>query len=647
MTASYISYRPDVDGLRAIAVLSVVLCHAGLGFAGGYVGVDVFFVISGYLITSLIVKDIERGTFSLAAFWERRIRRILPALATVTVATLLAGWFLLMPDAYASLGKSVVGLALLISNVHFVRDTGYFEAAAAEKPLLHTWSLAVEEQFYLCVPVFLLLLARNARSRRAAVLLAVALVVSLGWSIYGTHRYPVATFYLLPSRAWELFAGALLAFLPVSWLSGSSRCKEFAAALGLACILIPCVAYDQNTRFPGLAALPPVLGTALLIWSGNASAVRLPITSRCLAWRPLVFVGLISYSLYLWHWPVFAFARSQSILPLSYSHRFALVVASVSLGAISWRYVELPFRSRRVLASRRRLLTVTVLVFAGLLCTGLSVFYNKGFEKRLSPEARWFAAAGQRDLRYWENLDVADIPRNLVRFGNGDGPPELLVWGDSHAMAILPAIDSLCQETAVAACAATHTSTAPVTDYFVPSEHGLNDRAIPFNAAVLDYVRSERIRTVVLVAYWSSYFTNAEFPSALLRTIDALQANGVTVYFMNDVPVFAFDVPKALARYSMLGENLSGVRLASDEYEAANQFQTSFLPQLIERGVHILDPIPILRTRTKSIDILPFDSGGSFYSDKQHLSTYGALAIKPVFAPMFQRLRSQARLISK
>jgi peptidoglycan/LPS O-acetylase OafA/YrhL len=377
MRARHVSYRPDIDGLRAIAVLSVVFCHAGVGLPGGYVGVDVFFVISGYLITSLILKELKQETFSLADFWERRIRRILPALVAVTIAALLAGWFLLMPEAYASLGKSVAALALLISNVQFWRDTGYFEAAAEEKPLLHTWSLAVEEQFYLFVPVFLLLLARTSRLHRAVALLTLAMIVSFGLSIYGTHRHPDATFYLLPSRAWELFVGALLAFVPIGWLTGSTRCKELAAALGLALILIPCVLYDQSTRFPGLAAVPPVLGTALLIWSGNTSTAGLPITNRCLTWRPFVAVGLISYSLYLWHWPLLAFARSQSISPLSYIDRFQLIAASLLIGAISWRYVELPFRSRKVFASRRWLLAVSVLMFVGLLCSGASVYYGR------------------------------------------------------------------------------------------------------------------------------------------------------------------------------------------------------------------------------------------------------------------------------
>ena len=258
--ASGMPYRPDIDGLRAVAVLSVLFCHAGLSFPGGYVGVDVFFVISGYLITSLILKDLDRGTFSLADFWVRRIRRILPALLAVTVATALAGWFLLIPSAYASLGKSIVGLALLVSNVQFWRETGYFTATAEEKPLLHTWSLAVEEQFYLFVPVFLLILARVLRFRRVSWLVALASIASLGLSIYGTQRHAPRRSPCSPTRAWELFVGAMLAIRPGGWLDDSPRRKEVAATLGLLLILIPCLLYDRRRRSPGFPPSPPSWG---------------------------------------------------------------------------------------------------------------------------------------------------------------------------------------------------------------------------------------------------------------------------------------------------------------------------------------------------------------------------------------------------
>ena len=336
--AAGVDYRPDIDGLRAIAVLSVVACHAGLGLPGGFVGVDVFFVISGYLITRLILKELEQGTFSLAAFWERRVRRILPALFSVTIATVAAGWFLLTPDAYASLGKSVVALGLLSSNMFFWQETGYFQAQAEEKPLLHTWSLGVEEQFYLLVPVFFFLFARRQNMSRAFFLLVPVGIVSFGWSIYGA-RYAASGFYLLPNRAWELLVGTFLACLPTTWQIAPPRGRDLAAAIGLSLIAIPCIFYDKETRFPGLSAVPPVLGAAFIIWAGDRAG-EFPKTSRWLAWRPVVFVGLISYSLYLWHWPLLVFAQYRSAAPLSMTERLAAVAASFAIAVVSWRYVE-------------------------------------------------------------------------------------------------------------------------------------------------------------------------------------------------------------------------------------------------------------------------------------------------------------------
>jgi peptidoglycan/LPS O-acetylase OafA/YrhL len=611
---------------------------------GGEVAVATFFVISGYLITSLILRDLEQGTFSLAGFWERRIRRILPALLVVTIATMAAGWFILMPDAYASLGKSVVALATLSSNLLFSRETGYFQAQAEEKPLLHTWSLAVEEQFYLFVPVFFLLFARRKNLRGAFLLLVVASIVSFGLSIYGA-RYSAAAFYLLSNRAWEILIGALLACLPVSWHITSPRGRELAAATGLAIVAIPCVLYDKETRFPGLAALPPVLGAALLIWSGNTAA-GIPTTSRLLACRPIAFIGLISYSLYLWHWPLFAFANYRSVKPLANAERLFLVAISVILAILSWRYVERPFRGRRFLASRRRLLAAAALAFLGTLGSGAALCWDV-FPARRWPSSvlpRIFADTGQRDARYLKEHDPCDVPGNLARLGDVNAPAEILVWGDSHAMSVLPAIESACVEAKSCAQAATHSSRPPVVGYVFPSQYGPDEQEDAcFNAAVLDYARSGAIRAVVLVGYWEHYAKNdgAKLADALLNTVDGLQSAGVSVYFLKDVPVFSFEVPRTLVRYSQNELDLSQLGITPTDYAASNRFQASVLPRLQERGVHILDPVPILQARTNSATILPFDSGGSFYCDKSHLSTYGALAIKPLFVPVVRAITSQ------
>jgi peptidoglycan/LPS O-acetylase OafA/YrhL len=281
-------YRPDIDGLRALAILPVMLFHAEFGCPGGFVGVDVFFVISGFLITSLILEEIHNDAFSLAMFWERRIRRILPALFVVVFATLIAACFLYFPDDFKLVGQSVLAQALLLSNVFFWRQTGYFADGVDTLPLLHTWSLAVEEQFYVLFPLLLIYLGRHKRFSIARTILWVGFG-SFALSVVGTYSRPTATFYLLPTRAWELMVGAFLAAVPgrhvtKSWLN------EMAAWSGLCLILFPIFYYTPDTRFPGLAAVPPCLGTALIIFSGGAKPT---LISRVLALKPVAFIGLI------------------------------------------------------------------------------------------------------------------------------------------------------------------------------------------------------------------------------------------------------------------------------------------------------------------------------------------------------------------
>ena len=261
------AYRPEIDGLRALAILPVVLFHLHVaGFAGGYVGVDVFFVISGYLITSLIQQELDRGEFSFVRFWERRARRILPALTVVVLFSLAAGWFILTPTDLDNLGASAFAQSLFGSNVLFWLQAGYFEPGAGSKPLLHSWSLAVEEQFYLCFPFMLVLLGMVGRISRVR-LIAGFLLLSLVLSVYGVADHPTAAFYLLPTRAWELLLGAVLALAPglASRVSSADRWNEILSWLGLAAIAVAVFGYHAETPFPGLAALLPCLGTAAII----------------------------------------------------------------------------------------------------------------------------------------------------------------------------------------------------------------------------------------------------------------------------------------------------------------------------------------------------------------------------------------------
>ena len=348
-------YRAHIDGLRAIAVLPVLFYHAEIGFHGGYVGVDVFFVISGYLITGLILNDLEGGRFSILDFWERRMRRILPALLVVVASCVALGWFILSPRDFKTLGESVTAQALLVSNIFFCMTSrwegGYFDQAAEVKPLLHTWSLALEEQFYLLFP-FLLMLFKGVSRKMLITALFVLCCYSFILCVYCSHlgtylRGPI-NFYLLPMRAWELLIGSCLAAIPAR--PASSRwLKESLGWIGLLAILVAVFFYDRDTRFPGVAALLPSIGAALLIW---ANSQALTSSGKLLAARPLVFIGLISYSLYLWHWPVLLFSKYWALDPIPPTQRMLLLLASFVLAWLSWRFVETPFRKRLVLTSR-------------------------------------------------------------------------------------------------------------------------------------------------------------------------------------------------------------------------------------------------------------------------------------------------------
>ena len=365
-------YRPEIDGLRAIAVAAVILFHAGFAlFSGGFVGVDVFFVISGFLITSIIVEELKTGRFSVLRFYERRARRILPALFMVMAACIPFAYRLLSPDDLKDFAQSLAAICLFASNVLFWGESGYFDTQAELKPLLHTWSLAVEEQFYVVFPLLLLAAWRLGRGVLLSLIGAIA-VVSLFLSVDEVRNFPSAAFYLLPSRAWQLLVGALASFVADRWQAADVRqsavrlAHEAVGWGGMAMIVLALFLFDERTPFPGLNAALPTLGTALvLLGASDRTSV-----GRMLAWRPLVGLGLISYSAYLWHQPLFAFTKHALLADLPTDLAIVLCAATIVLACLSWRYIEQPFRDRSLISRGA--------VFA-LSAVGMAAFVGLGF----------------------------------------------------------------------------------------------------------------------------------------------------------------------------------------------------------------------------------------------------------------------------
>ncbi len=370
-------YRPEIDGLRAVAVVPVILFHAGFQpFGGGFVGVDVFFVISGYLITSIILAEMAGGTFSLAGFYERRVRRILPALFLVIAACLPAAWILMLPGDMRDFARSVAAVSLFVSNFLFWRESGYFETAAELKPLLHTWSLAVEEQFYLLFPLLLMLLWGLGRRAIVGVVIVLAMA-SLALAQWAAINEPDAGFFLLPARGWELLIGGLVALFRSSGtpFAVDPRTCQIGSGVGLLLILYAVFMFGEHTPFPGFPALVPTVGAALIIVFATPSTV----VGSVLASRGFVGVGLVSYSAYLWHQPLFAFARHGGALKYGEWVLGALAVVALILAYFSWRFVEQPFRDRRRF-DRNRIFILAAL--ASLTFIGIGAYGNhtKGFE---------------------------------------------------------------------------------------------------------------------------------------------------------------------------------------------------------------------------------------------------------------------------
>jgi peptidoglycan/LPS O-acetylase OafA/YrhL len=670
-------YRPEIDGLRGIAVLAVVFFHADMGIQQGYLGVDVFFVISGFLITSLIWKDLQHDRFTLVSFWERRARRIIPATLVVTAATLVAGWVLLFPDDFSVLGRSVLAQSLFAGNIYFWRHFDYFAGPANQQPFLHMWSLAVEEQFYLAMPLLLLVVCRFARFKDRAVvcaLLAVACLSSLAWSVHVSGRDQGAAFYLLPTRAWELLLGSTLALLPQRSSAGRPAVSEFTAVLGLGLILLPLIAIDNSrwgrlnrlvdlyhraTLHPRLAALAPCVGTALVIWATGQSRVRV---GAWLANRLLVFVGLVSYSLYLWHWPIFAFSNYWALAPSSPGHQLVLIACAFVLSVLSWWFVETPFRQRRWCVSRRSILTLAGVGLVTVFMAGTAITLLKGFPRRFPPKVAADYQIAKHDFAFRSELTTEDIlAGKLTVLGNPGptAPVKMLVWGDSHAMSALPAFDAFLSERGLAGRAATRSQTAPLLGFFVMDGYGMEGGAIAFGEAVLSYVRNLHIPDVVLIASWGGY-TNGYVQvtggtasgdprfarldaeeTALLSTVARLVGAGARPWIVLDVPTHTFDVPKAIARAALFHEDLDDLRAGPTSTNGLFPNDGTLLARVVGLGGRILDPRPRFLDVTGRHYVISAN-GAAIYVDSNHLTTTGAkLMLLPLLREAFAGLSAR------
>ncbi|HEX4303116.1 MAG TPA: acyltransferase family protein [Rhizomicrobium sp.] len=631
-----VRYRADIDGLRAVAVLPVLLFHYRVpGFAGGYVGVDVFFVISGYLITALLAGELRAGNFSLAGFYERRVRRIFPALFAVLFVTIAAAAVVLVPDDLRTLGKNMVAVALFAANFAFWNQTNYFSASASVNPILHTWSLAVEEQFYIVFPAFLFWVHNMRPALRTAAIGALALLSFLS-TIYLSYAHPTAAFYLPMARGWELLLGALAALgafpnFQARWL------REVSALLGLALIAGAVAFLAPDAALPGVNLIVPCAGTVLIL---HAAEAETNFVSYALSWRPLVFVGLISYSLYLWHWPLWSFANYVLVGPPGIWLRLVLLAASFGLAVLSWRYIERPFRRDRRTFARGRLFAIAGAAMAGCIGFGLAAIAADGLPQRYPQRVRDILAAAH-DFPVKPDCFERSPERagtgQRCDFGDAKAAPSIALWGDSHALALFPAVDEVARKHGRKGLFMARSDCPPFAGDFPLPPVAAN--CTNFNRQVLQALQQAHIKTVILASRWAVYDQgpdeggfaagtadrHALFADMLRRTVDTLAQRGIRIVLVLDVPEIGRDVPRLMARDVLLGwPEEAGP--TPGEYRARQGDVPADFAALGSR-VTVLDPAPILCPGGQCAIAR---GGRALYRDDNHLTTFGAAQLEPM-----------------
>lgn len=663
--AAHLAYRPEIDGLRAIAVLGVILFHAGLSsLEGGFVGVDVFFVLSGFLIGRLLWVEIQtKGRISLGSFWMRRLRRLAPAYLVMTICIAAVGYLILLPFELREMGKESIAATVWLSNVYFWQRAGYFDGAAAEKPMLHTWSLSVEEQFYLVLPLLLLGLVSLQSGRREVIgVLVLAWGASFAAMVGLSSSRPEAAFYLFPLRAWELLTGVLLA---ISGLALQQKPRKIAGWAGLALILAGLLGIRAE-GFPGWQAAIPVAGTALALLAIGGKGPE--GSGWLLAQRGPVFVGKISYALYLWHWPVLVLAtywRGE----MGMAERAAWLALAVLLATLSWRYVESPLRRPPSAGGVPSSVLLMGVVAGGALVLALGVIFYRtdGLPSRFPAELRAHIDASgdfiQDSTRCATRTQgpFADLETCAI---GPEAPPRVLFWGDSHLRALMDGLAEAAASAGSPGLILWRAGCPPLLNVMKQESAATpaQDAECPATTAqVMAAIEaSDSLEAVVLVGRWTYYAEGAGvgrdahntislspkpgsglagssgaelYADALEATVQALREHGLRVAVLRQVPEIpdygARDVARGLAHGRLTPASLQHMLVAPPEMLAARvQAAESPIWHLGEVGtIEVIDPWPLLCSDACGA----MNGGQALYFDNNHLTNTGARHLAPLF----------------
>lgn len=541
-----LSYRADIDGLRALAVLLVIADHIGTRAKGGYVGVDVFFVISGYLISSHILTQMQAGTFSIVDFYERRIRRIFPVLIVLLAAVTVVAYLFLIPTEVEAYARSLLAALFSVSNFEFWHEAGYFDNPSKFKPLLHTWSLGVEEQFYIFFPLLLMAVRRWIPAQLKKVLwttFGLSLAAAIGWAYHNSET----AFFFTPLRIWELLVGTILSqhYLPV--VHGNVR-RNIASSLGLLLIVVPAFRYSEFTVFPGLTAVPPCLGAALIIAAGETGST---VVGSILSWRPVAFVGLISYSLYLWHWPILAFQFTTplfvGIITNTFRHKVLYMVVVFAVATLSWRFIETPFRKGKFRPTRIPLFTMAGAAFVVVTAAGIALLAMHGISRSFPQQA--LKLLPYTDYQYsseWRSGTCFFTPeQDFAKFDTQTclpqrpGRPQYVIIGDSHAAQLYSGFVAAFPDANIQLISSGLCPPMETEDEIFPLFR--RNCLMMSKLAFQDYLAHHHVDAVILSAFWQP----EEMPE-LGRTVGWIKAHGMKAVVVGPGIEYSLSLPRLL-----------------------------------------------------------------------------------------------------
>lgn len=616
-------YRAEIDGLRAFAVIPVILFHAGFKiFSGGFSGVDIFFVISGYLITLILIEDLENSQLSIINFYERRVRRILPALFFVMLCCIPFAWIWMSPFQLKEFSQSLVVVSLFASNIFFWRENNYFATGSEEKPLLHTWSLAVEEQYYMLFPVFLFFVWRFGKNYAFLIIILFS-VFSFSLSEWGWRNQPIANFYLTPTRAWELLTGSITAFI-VSKRGVQSN--NILAIIGLLAIIFSIFFYSEKTPFPSFYSLVPVIGTALLILFAGEKT----LTAKFLSNKIFVGIGLVSYSAYLWHQPLFAFARIVLIEPPPIWLMLSLSISSIALAFFSWKFIEKPFRGKsKKINSRIFIFSLSLCSLLLFIIIGLYGHFNNGFQNRFNR----MLIGDTHHLEYFKYVDekypdcepknISD--RALIWEGflrckqTKKGDASLILLGDSHAEHLFLGL-------------AENLPSKNIAFYILGGKPYIENEKFNY---IFDFLLSSKKPKKILLTmyYFHRLGRSNDLSDGFENTIHALQEAGHEVALVGDIPAYKIQ-PEACLYFNDINQIEKYCNMKKEEFSSQESFYKNTLINLSKK--FSIKYYKISEPLCNKIKCSMLSGNTILYRDTHHLNIPGSIIIGKYLADILE-----------